>query len=109
MKSGVISVTVAGAILCSMTALADDSPPYAPVVSQNTKFYVRDSAITTKVKIRLAAEHVTSLAQIHVDTDANRIVHLSGTAPSREAIDTAIRLARETENVLAVRCDITLN
>jgi osmotically-inducible protein OsmY len=32
-----------------------------------------------------------------VDTDANGVVYLSGTAQSQEAIETAIRLARDTE------------
>ena len=67
------------------------------------------SLITTKVKARLAAEHVTSLGSIHVDNDANGIVYLSGTAQSQEAIDTAIRLARDTEHVRDVRSDVTVH
>ena len=74
-----------------------------------TTAYVQDSVITTKVKARLAAEHLTSLARIHVDTDANGVVYLSGTAQSQEAIDTAIRLARDTEHVRDVRSDLTVH
>jgi hyperosmotically inducible protein len=40
----------------------------------NPKAFVKDSAITTKVKAKLAAEKLSSLATIHVDTDANGIV-----------------------------------
>jgi hyperosmotically inducible protein len=70
--------------------------------------FVKDSAITTKVKAKLAAEHVGSLAQIHVDTDANGIVVLSGTARSQEQIDKAVAIARETEHVRGVKSQLTI-
>ncbi len=76
--------------------------------SIGTKVYVRDSLITTKVKARLAAERITSLARIHVDTDADGVVYLSGTAQSQEAIDTAIKLTRDTEHVRDVHADIAI-
>ena len=52
------------------------------------KAFVKDSAITTKIKTKLAAEHLTSLGRIHVDTDADGVVYLSGTARTHEAIGT---------------------
>lgn len=109
MKSGIITVAIATAILGPMLVLADDQGTDAQGVTQGTKVYVRDSLITTKVKARLAAEHITSVARIHVDTDADGIVYLSGTAPSQDAIDTAIRLARDTEHVRDVRSDVTVH
>jgi hyperosmotically inducible protein len=66
------------------------------------KEYVKDSAITTKVKAKLAAEHITSLGRIHVDTDKDGVVWLSGHARSQEAVDKAGAIARETEGVRAV-------
>lgn len=33
--------------------------------------YVKDSVITTKVKSKLAAKHMSTLSDINVDTDAN--------------------------------------
>jgi hyperosmotically inducible periplasmic protein len=92
-----------------MVALADERDADAKQVDQGTTVYVRDSVITTKVKARLAAEHLTSLARIHVDTDANGVVYLSGTAESQDVIDTAIRLARDTEHVRDVRSDLTVH
>ncbi len=35
---------------------------------------VKDSVITTKVKAKLAAEHITSLGRIHVDTGRDGVV-----------------------------------
>ena len=111
MKSGIIiKAALAAAVLFGpMVALADERDADAKEVDQGTAVYVRDSVITTKVKARLAAEHLTSLARIHVDTDANGVVYLSGTAQSQDAIDTAIRLARDTEHVRDVRSDLTVH
>jgi hyperosmotically inducible protein len=69
----------------------------------STRAYVKDSKITMKIKTKLAAEHVTSVAKIHVDTDANGVVWLSGHARSEEAIEKAVSIARETEGVREVK------
>jgi hyperosmotically inducible protein len=68
--------------------------------------FVKDSIITTKVKTRLAGEHIKSLGRIHVDTDANGIVWLRGTAKTQEAADQAVAIARETEGVKDVHSNI---
>jgi hyperosmotically inducible protein len=70
--------------------------------------FVKDSAITAKIKTKLAAEHLTSLGNIHVDTDQNGIVWLSGTARSQEAADKAVSIARETEHVKSVHSDLSV-
>jgi hyperosmotically inducible periplasmic protein len=110
-KSGIIikAALAAAVLLGPMVALADERDADAKDVARGTTAYVRDSVITTKVKARLAAEHLTSIARIHVDTDANGVVYLSGTAQSQDAIDTAIRLARDTEHVRDVRSDLTVH
>jgi osmotically-inducible protein OsmY len=48
------------------------------------------------------------VAKIRVDTDDRGMVWLSGTAPSREAADRAVQLARETEGVEGVKSSITV-
>ena len=70
--------------------------------------YVKDSAITAKIKTKLAAEHMMSLGRIHVDTDKDGVVWLTGTAHTQEAIDKAISIARETEHVKSVHSDLTI-
>jgi hyperosmotically inducible protein len=69
----------------------------------NPTAFIKDSTITTKVKAKLAAEKLSSLATIHVDTDANGVVWLSGTASSQDQIDKAVSIARTTENVRDVK------
>lgn len=65
--------------------------------------FVKDSAITTKIKAKLAAEHLASLTSINVDTDANGIVWLSGSAKTQAEIDQAVAIAKDTAGVITVK------
>jgi hyperosmotically inducible protein len=98
-RSFAMSCLVAGILLGSVTAMATDDQD---TDRSHPKAFVKDSAITTKIKTRLAEEHITSLGRIHVDTDQDGAVWLSGTARTQEAIDKAGAIARETEHVTAV-------
>jgi len=104
-----IATLVLGASLAPAFAAAPDTPATEGSVdrSQPTA-YVKDSAITAKIKAKLAAEHVSSLDRIHVDTDANGKVHLSGTARSQADIDKAVSVAQTTEHVASVQNDLTV-
>jgi hyperosmotically inducible protein len=64
--------------------------------------YVKDSVITTKVKAKLAEKHLATLTNIHVDTDRQGIVWLSGKAPTQDASDLAEMIAKSTEGVIRV-------
>ena len=68
--------------------------------------FVKDSVITTKIKAKLAAEKLSSLAKIRVDTDANGMVVLSGNARSQDASDKAEAIARGVEGVVSVQNDV---
>ena len=68
--------------------------------------FVKDSAITTKIKAKLANEDPKSMLNIRVDTDANGAVVLSGRVHSERDADRAIVLARETEGVTSVKSHI---
>jgi hyperosmotically inducible protein len=92
------SLLLAG-VLAAPLALAQD----ADADRSHPKAFVKDSVITTKVKSKLAAEHVTSVGRIHVDTDENGVVWLTGSARSQEAIDRAVSIARDTEGVKDVK------
>jgi hyperosmotically inducible protein len=92
-----------GSLLGTGIAIADED---AAATGSHAVAYVKDSAITTEVKARLAAEHLTSLAHIHVDTDTNGVVWLSGTAGTQAAIHKAIAIARNTDGVKDVHSHI---
>jgi len=72
------------------------------------KAFIKDSAITMKIKSKLAAEHVTSLGRLHVDTDKDGIVYLQGTVRTQADADKAISIARETEHVKSVNSEIKI-
>jgi hyperosmotically inducible protein len=98
MKTFATACVLAGKLLGSSVIIAQDSDTDRthPVT------FVKDSTITTKVKTELAADHLTSLGRIHVDTDQNGVVWLTGSARSQEAIDKAVTIAKGTEHVKSV-------
>ena len=96
------TLMIIGVLLGPVVAVAEDSD----ADRSHPKAFVKDSAITTKVKAKLAAEHITSLGNIHVDTDADGVVWLHGTAHTQEAADKALAIARETEGVKGVHSRI---
>ena len=99
------ALIIIGVLLGPAVALSGED---SDVDRSHPKAYVKDSAITTKIKTKLAAEHITSLGNIHVDTDANGVVWLHGTAHTQEAADRAVAIARETEGVKSVNSRITV-
>lgn len=100
-----VSCVLFGALLGSAAAMADND---ATSAGNSATVFVKDSAITTQIKTKLAADHLTSLGRIHVDTDENGVVWLTGTARSQEAIAKAGSLARDTEHVKSVHNDLTV-
>jgi len=87
-------------------------PPEVVVAQESDRShpaaFVKDSAITMKIKAKLGAEHITSWGRIHVDTDKNGIVWLTGSARTQEAAEEAESIARETEGVKAVHREIKI-
>ena len=89
---------VIGTVLAPVAAFAADSDKDR----SNPATFVKDSVITTKIKTKLAAEHLGSAKHIKVDTDMNGVVWMSGTANSQDEIDKAVAIARDTEGVKSV-------
>lgn len=93
---------VAGALMLPLAAYSADSDTDR---SSPTKF-VKDSAITAKIKAELAEEKMSSLVHIRVDTDKMGRVSLSGTTESKAAADRAVEIARGVEGVTHVKSHI---
>jgi hyperosmotically inducible protein len=104
MKTLILSACVALGTVCAMSAGADSLS--ADTAAAGT--YVKDSAITTKVKTKLAAKHMSTLTKISVDTDKNGGVWLSGTAPTKDAKDLAGMITKDTDGVTAVHNNIVV-
>jgi len=91
-------------LLVAPVAMAQD----ADVDRSHPKAFVKDSVITTKIKSKLATDHITSLGRIHVDTDADGVVWLTGSARSQEAIDHAVSVAKSTDGVKGVKSSLVI-
>ena len=100
-----IACLIVGASLSPVVRFSADE---ADMDRSHPKAFVKDSAITTKIKSKLAAQHLSSLGRIHVDTDANGVVWLSGTARSQDEIDKVVSIARDTEHVVAVKSELII-
>ncbi|WP_324781153.1 BON domain-containing protein [Thiobacillus sedimenti] len=70
--------------------------------------YVKDSVITSKIKAKLALEHMGSLVQINVDSDAHGVVTLSGYTRTEAQRERAIQIAKSTEGVTKVNSTLTV-
>jgi hyperosmotically inducible periplasmic protein len=104
MKRLILASMLAASIVSVPMVLADDesTPPDA------SHHFVKDSVITTKVKSKLAAKHLTTLTRIKVDTDENGVVWLSGRAPTKDAADLAGMIAKNTDGVNSVHNDVVV-
>ncbi len=94
-----------GALLGSAVACTGkDSHAGLPV----SVIFVKASAITTAVEVKLTAAHIVGLGRVRVRTDKGGVVWLTGNARTQEAIDRAASIARETEHVTAVYNDLKI-
>ena len=93
---------VIGTVLAPVATYAADSDKDRSTPAT----FVKDSVITTKIKTKLAAEHLGSTKHIKVDTDMNGVVWMSGTTNSQDEIDKAVAIARNTEGVKSVNSDL---
>jgi hyperosmotically inducible periplasmic protein len=106
MKTQTIATCIAmSALLGSATVMAAGDPD---TDRSSPTAYVKDSAITTKIKTKLAADHLTSMGRITVDTDKDGVVWMTGSARTQAAVDQALAIARETEGVKSVNSTLTV-
>jgi hyperosmotically inducible protein len=103
MKNLITGMLISGVLLAPVVMAQD-----ADVDRSHPKAFVKDSVITTKIKSKLAADHITSVGRIHVDTDTNGVVWLTGSARSQEAIDHALSVAKTTEGVKDVKSSLVI-
>jgi hyperosmotically inducible protein len=110
MKKLIMTGLIAAAAFSLPVAMANDykSDTDRTADRSHPGAFVKDSVITTKVKTKLAAKHMATLADIKVDTDNQGMVVLSGKAPSKDASDLAAMIAKDTEGVTSVTNKIVI-
>ncbi len=69
---------------------------------------IKDSAITAKIKAKLAAEHFASTIEISVDTNHVGAVVLSGTASTQAEVDKAVAISSGVDGVTSVKSEIVI-
>ncbi len=93
--------TVAGLMMAAGLALplvshaADDGD----MDRGSPKTWMKDSVITTKIKAQLAASQPSSLAKLHVDTDAEGYVRITGRVDTQADADRAVTVAKTVDGV----------
>ena len=100
--------TIAVVALAVMGALGESTLYAADSDTSYPGMYVKDSAITTKVKTKLVAKEPTTLSNVKVNTDHDGVVWLSGTVPTKEASVRAETIAKETDGVNGVHNSIVV-
>lgn len=99
MKTKLATVLVLGSLMVSAVAVAEDRD----ADRAHPGAFVKDTAVTTKIKSKLAGDKVSSLAKVKVDTDAQGAVVLSGFVNSKAQEDRAVEIAKGTEGVTSVK------
>jgi hyperosmotically inducible protein len=100
--SHVASLIVTAALVAPLAAHADNKP------AGTAKAWVKDSVVTTKIKAQLAASKVSSLAVVHVETDADGFVQLTGKVSTQAEKDRAESIAKAVDGVKSVDNQLTV-
>jgi hyperosmotically inducible periplasmic protein len=103
MKTPVVAFALAIALSGGASVFAADSDAQYPGI------YVKDSAITAKVKTKLLAKHLATLSAVRVETDRDGNVWLSGKVPTERASRLAEEIARDTSGVKSVHNRIVVS
>lgn len=101
--SRIAALAVIAALAAPMASFAQDTKP-----AGSAKVWVKDSVVTTKIKAQLAASKVSSLAMVHVDTDADGWVQLTGKVATQAEKDRAESIAKAVEGVKSVDNQLTV-
>ncbi len=100
MKTNLKSILLVGALAMPVAAFAAEGDPVSTKLS--------DSVITTKVKAEFAKDKAVHATTVKVDTDANGVVTLSGTAKTKAEAEKAEAIAKGVKGVTSVKNDITI-
>lgn len=100
--SRIAPLALAAVLAAPLATYAADKP------AGTAKVWVKDSVVTTKIKAELAASKVSSLAKVHVDTDADGFVQLTGKVATQAEKDRAESIAKAVNGVKSVDNQLTV-
>lgn len=96
------ALALAVALAAAPATRADDAKP------GSARAWVKDSIVTTQIKTQLAASKVSSLASVHVETDADGFVLLTGKVANAAEKERAGSIAKATPGVKSVDNQLTV-
>ena len=100
MKSRLLTACVViGSMLAPLAAYSAEDADHDRA---HPKQWVKDSAITTQIKTKMAMDKQVSATHISVDTDDQGVVQLSGTAKSQAEAEKAAEIAQSVKGVTSV-------
>jgi hyperosmotically inducible protein len=102
MNTRLATTLVIAALMAPVAGYAADTKSAKESIKEN----VGDAVITTKIKAAYAKDKDVSALKIKVDTDDKGVVTLSGDAKSKAEADKAVKIARNTKGVTAVKNEI---
>ena len=108
MKTRVALSCVVACSLVGLVPLIATAERASEIDRSEPRVIIKDSAITSSIKARLAADHVRGFRHIRVDTDDHGVVTLKGHARTQASADRAISIARDTEGVREVHSAIEI-
>ncbi len=108
MKSTVALYSVMACTLAGLSPAISSAEPSSDTTRSEAPVVFKDSAITSAIKARFAADNVRIFTHIRVDTDDHGIVTLKGHTRTQDAADRAISIARDTDGVREVRSAIEI-
>jgi hyperosmotically inducible protein len=96
-----LAVAAALVVMAALAACA------ATETTRSTGAYLDDSTISAKIKADLIGDPVTKAHEIDVNTYKG-VVQLSGFVGTKEAVERAGEIARNTKGVVSVKNDLQL-
>lgn len=100
-KTKLVAACVVAGLMLSTTAFSQEK-------RAAVREFVKDSAITAKVKAEMAKEKPSTLVKVSVDTDKSGAVVLSGTAKTSTDKARAETIARGVKGVATVENNIEI-
>jgi hyperosmotically inducible protein len=108
MKTTAVLSCVLACSLFSIVPVTATAEPAPGMYRAEPTVVIKDSAITSSIRARLAADDVRIFAHIRVDTDDHGVVTLKGHARTQGTADRAVSIARDTGGVREVRSAIEI-
>ena len=103
MKTNVVLPYVVACSLAGLVQVSATANPALETGSSEPRVVIKDSAITSSIRARLASDELGGFKHIRVDTDDHGVVTLKGHVRTQDTADRAISITKDIEGVREVK------